>query len=158
MHYRYDNVITLRTFSKAYGLAGFRVGYGFAHDELISNLLKVKAPFEPSSAAQAAGLAALGDDEFMGRTVELTRQGMTTLRSGLEKLGVTTLPSAANFFAMELHDAATAQRINDELLQRGVMVRYLAGWGWPTLVRVSVGLPEENAFFLEQMGEILRNG
>lgn len=158
MHYRYDNVITLRTFSKAYGLAGFRVGYGFAHDELIGNLLKVKAPFEPSSAAQAAGLAALGDDDFMRRTVELTREGMTTLRSGLEKLGVTTLPSAANFFVMDLRDPETAQRVSDQLLQRGVMVRPLAGWGWPTLVRVSIGLPEENSFFLEKMSEILRKG
>lgn len=158
MHYRYDNVITLRTFSKLYGLAGFRVGYALAHDELISNLMKVKLPFEPSSAAQAAGLAALGDTEFMQRTVELTRQGIATLRSGLESMGVNALPSAANFVAIDFGDAARAQKLSEQLLQRGVMVRYLGGWGWPSIFRVSVGLPEENQSFLEQLGELLRNG
>ena len=71
MLYRYDNIITLRTFSKVYGLAGFRVGYGFAHDNLISNLMKVKLPFEPSILAQEAALAALDDEVFLSKSVKL---------------------------------------------------------------------------------------
>src|SRR5512147_3006886 len=71
MNYRYDNVITLRTFSKIYGLAGIRIGYGFAHDRLIGNLLKVKLPFEPSTLAQAAGIGALRDDAFLRRSREV---------------------------------------------------------------------------------------
>ena len=74
MHYRYDNVITLRTFSKVYGLAGVRIGYAFAHEELIRNLLKVKLPFEPSAPAEAAGIAALSDHEFLHRSLELNSQ------------------------------------------------------------------------------------
>ena len=76
MPYRYDNVITLRTLSKVYGLAGVRIGYGFAHEELISNLLKVKLPFEPSAVAEVAGIAALADKEFLHRTLESNARGM----------------------------------------------------------------------------------
>ena len=76
MHYRYDNVITLRTFSKIYGLAGARIGYGFAHEELIRNLLKVKLPFEPSTPAEAAGIGALGDKEFLHRSLEVNARGI----------------------------------------------------------------------------------
>ena len=79
MHYRYDNVITLRTFSKIYGLAGVRIGYGFAHEELIANLLKVKLPFEPSTLAQAAGIGALADKEFLHRSLELNARGLKFL-------------------------------------------------------------------------------
>jgi histidinol-phosphate aminotransferase len=156
MHYRYDNVITLRTFSKAHGLAGLRIGYGFAHDELIANLMKVKLPFEPSTAAQQAGLASLGDEEFVARTLELTRDGKKFLRDELGRLGFTTLPSAANFITVQLSDAAEAHRITQGLLERGVMVRHLAGFGWPSMLRVSVGLPEENLFFIEQLTALLR--
>ncbi len=89
MHYRYDNVITLRTFSKVYGLAGARIGYGFAHEELIRNLLKVKLPFEPSTPAQAAGIAALDDKEFLHRSLELNARGLQYLTEGLEDMGLT---------------------------------------------------------------------
>src|SRR5664279_5637169 len=88
MHYRYDNVITLRTFSKIYGLAGVRIGYGFAHEELIRNLLKVKLPFEPSTLAQAAGIAALGDKEFLHRSLGLNACGLRRLTGGLRELGL----------------------------------------------------------------------
>src|SRR5208337_1201373 len=95
MHYRYDNVITLRTFSKVYGLAGVRIGYGFAHEELIRNLLKVKLPFEPSTPAQAAGIAALSDDEFLASSLELNARALGQLTSGLEEIGIPVVPSQA---------------------------------------------------------------
>src|ERR1700731_152721 len=97
MHYRYDNVITLRTFSKIYGLAGVRIGYGFAHEELIKNLLKVKLPFEPSALAQAAGIAALSDHDFLHRSLEMNARGMRFVAGALADMDVETVPSEANF-------------------------------------------------------------
>src|SRR5690242_9875708 len=97
MHYRYDNVITLRTFSKAYGLAGLRIGYGFAHEELIANLLKVKLPFEPSVLAEAAGIAALADKEFLHSTLEANARGMRRVTRALTEMGIEFAPSEANF-------------------------------------------------------------
>src|SRR5206468_10792430 len=97
MHYRYDNVITLRTFSKVYGLAGVRIGYGFAHEQLIANLMKVKLPFEPSTLAQAAGIGALLDREFLHRSLELNARGIRFLTESLRDMHVEVVPSEANF-------------------------------------------------------------
>src|SRR5690349_22470965 len=116
MHYRYDNVITLRTFSKIYGLAGARIGYGFAHEVLIANLLKVKLPFEPSTLAQAAGIAALADKEFLHRSLELNARGLKFLAEGLREAGLTVVPSEANFVMVVLPSAEDANRIFEELL------------------------------------------
>ena len=93
MGYRYDNVITLRTFSKAYGLAGVRIGYGFAHHSLIENLMKVKEPFEPSFVAQAAGLGALEDVEFLLKSIENNKTGMAYLKKELDQLGSCKSPA-----------------------------------------------------------------
>src|ERR1700734_2490601 len=95
MHYRYDNVITLRTFSKIYGLAGVRVGYGFAHEELIANLLKVKLPFEPSSLGQAAAIAALDDQDFVPQSLDLNARGLRLLTDSLRQMGFDAIPSHA---------------------------------------------------------------
>src|SRR5438477_9848454 len=102
MHYRYDNVITLRTFSKVYGLAGARIGYGFAHEELIRNLMKVKLPFEPSTLAQAAGIGALADKEFLHRTLALNSRSIRYLTSAFREMDVKVIPSEANFLMLEL--------------------------------------------------------
>src|SRR6266404_5048130 len=116
MHYRYDNVITLRTFSKVYGLAGVRIGYGFAHEDLIRNLLKVKLPFEPSSVAQAAGIGALADKEFLHRSLELNARGLRYLTEGLQDLGMTVVESQANFVMTVLDTEQDASRIFEGLL------------------------------------------
>ncbi len=155
MHYRYDNVITLRTFSKAHGLAGMRIGYGFAHHELIENLLKVKLPFEPSHPAQAAALAALEDDYHLQMTLTNNRTELVYLQTELKRLGMRTLPSAANFVTLVMHDEQQAARITEKLLHRGVIVRLLDSFGWPCLIRVTVGLPEENRTFIEHLSPIL---
>jgi histidinol-phosphate aminotransferase len=144
MHYRYDNVITLRTFSKIYGLAGVRIGYGFAHEELIRNLLKVKLPFEPSTPAQAAGIAALGDKEFLHRSLELNARGMRCLTEGLAEAGLTVVPSEANFVMVVLRSEQEATRIFEELLAQGVIVRPLKAFGLPGCIRVSTGTDEDN--------------
>ena len=148
MHYRYDNVITLRTFSKVYGLAGARIGYGFAHEELIRNLLKVKLPFEPSTLAQAAGIAALSDHEFLHRSLELNARGLRCLSSGLEEMGLAAVPSDANFVMTVLPSAQEAARIFEELLEQGVVVRPLAAFGLPHCLRISTGTDEDHQLCL----------
>jgi histidinol-phosphate aminotransferase len=144
MHYRYDNVITLRTFSKIHGLAGARIGYGFAHEELIRNLLKVKLPFEPSTPAQAAGIGALSDKEFVHRSLELNARGLRYLWEGLTDAGLTLVPSEANFVMAVLPAGHEANRLFEELLTQGVIVRPLKAFGLPHCIRISTGTDEEN--------------
>jgi len=149
MHYRYDNVITLRTFSKIYGLAGARIGYGFAHEELIRNLLKVKLPFEPSSPAQAAGIAALQDKEFLHRSLELNARGLRYLSEELRDLGITVVPSEANFVMTVLPSEADAAALFEQLLAQGVVVRPLKAFGLPNCIRISTGTDEDNRLCIQ---------
>ena len=154
MHYRYDNVITLRTFSKIYGLAGIRVGYGFAHEDLIANLLKVKLTFEPSSLAQVAGIAALDDREFMHRSLELNTRGRKFITESMRKLGFEVVPSEANFVMLPLESAGAAAALNEELLKRGVIVRPLGAFGLPHCLRISTGTDEQNRLLVESLEQI----
>lgn len=151
MQYRYDNVITLRTFSKIYGLAGARIGYGFAHEELIRNLLKVKLPFEPSTPAQAAGVAALADKEFLHRSLELNARGIRFLTGSLREAGFTVVPSEANFVMAVLPSEQQAMRIFEGLLAQGVIVRPLRAFGLPNCLRISTGTDEDNGMCLEAL-------
>jgi histidinol-phosphate aminotransferase len=154
MHYRYDNVITLRTFSKIYGLAGVRIGYGFAHEDLIANLLKVKLPFEPSTVAQAAGIGALGDKEFLHRSLELNARGLEFLTRAFRDLGITVVPSEANFIMIVLANADQATQLARELLMQGIIVRPLASFGLPNCIRVSTGTDEDNRRCAEAMSKL----
>jgi histidinol-phosphate aminotransferase len=149
MHYRYDNVITLRTFSKIYGLAGVRIGYGFAHEELIRNLLKVKLPFEPSTPAQAAGVGALADREFLHRSLELNARSLRCLTEGLVTAGLTVVPSHANFVMAVLPSEQEADRVFEELLAQGIIVRPLKAFGLAQCLRVSTGTDEDTRLCLE---------
>ena len=144
MHYRYDNVITLRTFSKVYGLAGVRIGYGFAHADLIANLLKVKLPFEPSTLAQAAGIGALADKEFLHHSLELNARGIRFVTESLRAMGYGIPPSDANFVMLPLASGQEAERITAGLLRQGVIVRPLGAFGLPNALRISTGTDEEN--------------
>jgi histidinol-phosphate aminotransferase len=153
MHYRYDNVITLRTFSKIYGLAGVRIGYGFAHEELIGNLLKVKLPFEPSTLAQAAGMGALADKEFLHRSLELNARGLQLLSSSLRELALNVVPSEANFVMVAMTDDQHAASIANDLLTQGVIVRPLKAFGLPQCIRISTGTDEENQRCIEALAK-----
>jgi histidinol-phosphate aminotransferase len=155
MHYRYDNVITLRTFSKAYGLAGVRIGYGFAHDLLIGNLLKVKLPFEPSTLAQAAGIGALRDEEFLLRTLQLNSEGKQSMAQGLQSLGLTFIPTHANFYCVPFDSEKSALVIYQGLLRRGVIVRPLRSFGLPHCLRMTIGTSEQNQILLDALQEVL---
>ncbi|HVT93981.1 MAG TPA: histidinol-phosphate transaminase [Bryobacteraceae bacterium] len=154
MHYRYDNVITLRTFSKVYGLAGARIGYGFAHEELIRNLLKVKLPFEPGTLGQAAGIGALADKEFLHRSLELNARGMKFLSSAMAEMGFRVTPSEANFLMVELADAAQASKLVEDLLRQGVIVRPLGAFGLPQCVRISIGTDQDNQRAVDALSSV----
>ncbi len=154
MEYRYDNVITLRTFSKIHGLAGIRIGYGFAHEELIRNLLKVKLPFEPSTPAQAAGIGALSDKEFVAQSLELNARGREFLASSLRRLGFETPESDANFVMIALPDVGVAGHMNEGLLRRGIIVRPLGAFGLPHCLRISTGTDEENRIAVDAMAAL----
>jgi len=154
MHYRYDNVITLRTFSKIYGLAGIRIGYGFAHESLIGNLLKVKLPFEPSTVAQAAGIAALGDKEFLHRSLEVNARSLRLLVSACGEMGLKPQPGEANFIMVPLETPERAQHLFEELLKRGTIVRPLSAFGLPHCIRISTGTFEQTERCVENLRQI----
>ena len=145
---RYPNLLVTRTFSKAYGLAGLRVGYGVAQSELSGLLNRVRMPFNVSTPAQAAACAALSDDEFVRRSYEMNRRGLHDLESALRGMGLETVPSFANFLLVRIGPAA---RVYQELLARGVIVRPVGNYDLPEWLRVTVGLPQENERFLQAL-------
>jgi len=155
MQYRLDNVITLRTFSKAYGLAGVRIGYGFAAEPLIGNLMKVKLTFEPSHLAQAAGIAAMNDTDFLEKTLRLNRLGLQFYYELFNRLGIRYLKSHANFVTMIFDSEDRVDRLYDKLLHKGVIVRPLHAFGLPNCIRVSTGLEEENDYFARALEQSL---
>ncbi len=144
MLYRYDNVITLRTFSKAYGLAGLRIGYGFAREQLIKNLMKVKAPFEPSIIAQTAGNAALDDNNFLKKTINSNNQEIHYLISEFDKLAIENIRSATNFLTTKWVSENEANKVADFLFNNGIIIRKLNSFGWKNYLRISVGNHNEN--------------
>ena len=148
----FDNLIVTRTFSKAYGLAGLRVGFALAHPAVADMMNRVRQPFNVNSMAQAAAAAALNDDDFVRRTRDLNDAGMQQMTEGLNQLGLRYIPSFGNFISFHVADAAT---VNRKLLERGVIVRPIFAYEMPDWLRVSIGLPEENARFLQAMREIL---
>lgn len=149
----HPNLVVMRTFSKAHGLAGLRVGYALSSVELNDLLNRVRLSFNPNSLAQAAAAAALDDREHLGRTVELNREGLQTLDGGLRELGLETIPSVCNFVTVDVE--RPGRDVFQELLREGVIVRPLDGYGLPTHLRISVGLPEQNERLLAAMKKVL---
>jgi len=149
---RFPNLIVSRTFSKAYGLAGLRVGFAMAQPALTDLLNRVRQPFNVSVPAQAAAIAALNDTAFLQQTYTLNRDGKAQLAEAFEQLGLEYVPGFGNFLLVRVGDA---QGINAALLRRGVIVRPVAGDGLPEWLRVSIGLPKENATFIAALSDIL---
>jgi len=150
----FDNLIISRTFSKAYGLAGLRVGFGLCHADIADLMNRVRQPFNVNSIAQAAAVASLGDDDFVERSYALNQAGMAQLTQGFDKLGLEYIPSFANFVSFAVKNAA---QVNQKLLQNGVIVRPIANYEMPDYLRVSIGLFSENARFLEVLEQILKS-
>jgi histidinol-phosphate aminotransferase len=152
---RYDNVITLRTFSKFYGLAGMRIGYGFARKDLINNLIKVKVPFEPSYLAQIAGFTSLDDKIYHEKSLALINDGKKYYYSEFEKLGIKHIPSATNFITTLWNSEEQAESITSSMLKNGIIIRHLAAFGWPKYIRISIGHKEENEQCIAALKNIL---
>ncbi len=149
----FPNLVMSRTFSKAYGLAGLRVGYGFAHPQVADLMNRVRQPFNVSHIAQAAAVAALFDDEFVEQSTLLNRQGMNSLTEGFRRLGLSWIPSHGNFVSFKVGQGAEIFR---RLLKHGVIVRPIAAYGMPEYLRVSIGTEAENARFLSALEIVLR--
>lgn len=155
-HELLPNVAFLRTFSKSFGLAGLRLGYGILPPQLADYLWRVRLPFSVNILAEEAGLAALEDTVFRAETLRITREGRTALTQGLRDLGCRVLPSQANFLMFEPpHSTLDAAALFDGLLRKGYIIRPLASYHLPHMLRVSVGTPEENAGFLKACKELL---
>jgi cytidylate kinase len=146
----------LRTFSKAYGLAGLRIGYGVMAPFLADALHRVRQPFNASLLAQAGALAALDDVDFLRRSVALVHEGLDSLQRGLDRMGLPWHPTQANFFLVDLE--RDADGVFQEMLRQGVIVRSMAEYGFPTCIRINAGLPEENRRFLEALEKVVSAG
>lgn len=145
------NVIVLRTFSKIYGLAGLRIGYGVATAEIISFLNRVRPPFNANSLAQRAALAALGDEEHVARSRAVNEAGMRQMVNGLSSLGFTPIPSEANFVYVDV--GRDARAVFEALLREGIIIRHIEG----PMVRVTIGLEEENREFLAALKRVIHS-
>jgi histidinol-phosphate aminotransferase len=150
----FPNLILTRTFSKAYGLAGLRVGYALASESIVKDLRKVKMPFNVNLAAQKAAVAALDDIEHLERTLRLNGEGKVMLARVLEKTGCTVLPSQGNFLCFQPPRPAGA--VCDHLFGQGVIVRPLMRFGLDGWIRVTIGTPDQNAHFLSAMADSLK--
>ncbi len=150
---QYPNLMVTRTFSKAYGLAGLRIGYGLCHPAVADLLNRVRQPFNVNTVAQAAALAALDDNEHLARAIKINNQGLAELSRGFDRLGLKWLPSAANFISVQVPDAPATYKA---LLRAGIIVRPVAAYGLPGFLRVSVGLPEHNHRLLMSLEKVLK--
>jgi histidinol-phosphate aminotransferase len=151
---RYPNLVVLRTFSKIYGLAGLRLGYAFARPEYVAYLDRVRAPFNVNLVAQAAGAAALADEEHVVRSRELVHGQRPFLAAGLRELGATVVPSQANFVLADF-PGRPGMALFDALLREAVVVRPVAGYGFPTAQRITVGTRPENQKVLAALRKVL---
>ncbi len=149
----YPRLIALRTFSKLYGLAGLRIGYGFASEDLVDYMNRVRQPFNANSLAQAAALAALDDREFVSATLRLVRDGLSYLFEGLDGLGIEYLPTQTNFFLIRV--PLGARKTYELMLREGVIVRSMESYGLDEYIRINVGLPEENERFIMTLKKVL---
>ena len=153
---RFPNMILSRSFSKAYGLAGLRIGYGVAQPALTDLLNRIRQPFNVNSLAQAAAIAAFQDSAFLQQGYEVNRAGYLQLTQAFTEMGLTYLPSAGNFVLVKVgEDDEAGVRVNLALLKRGIIVRPVGNYGLPKWLRISIGLPEENAAFINAFREIL---
>jgi histidinol-phosphate aminotransferase len=143
----------LRTFSKLYGLAGLRIGYGFGSERMIDYMNRVRQPFNANALAQAAATAALDDLEFVSKTLSLVRDGLRYLYGELEGMGLEYVPTQSNFFLIRVPEGG--KRTYERMLREGVIIRAMDSYGLPEYIRINVGLPEENDRFIRSLKRVL---
>ncbi len=146
-------VVTLRTFSKLYGLAGLRVGFGVMPVSLAEGLNRIRQPFNVNLLAQAGARAALADHDFVARTLTLVHEGLDYLYAELDALGLTYYPTQSNFFLIDM--VRDAQAVFEAMLKEGVIVRSMRGYGFPQFIRVNVGTPDENRRFIRALRAVI---
>jgi histidinol-phosphate aminotransferase len=152
---RFKNIVVTRTFSKIYGLAGLRVGYGVGNAALLQNLNKTREPFNVNSLAQAAASAALEDEDFVRQSIDNNEKGKKQLYDALNQLGLKYYPTAANFIFITIPlDCMVAFQ---KLMELGVTIRPMKSFGVMNAIRVSIGTPEQNRFFIGALKKVLSN-
>jgi histidinol-phosphate aminotransferase len=147
-------IVTLRTFSKVYGLAGFRIGYGIMDAEIAEVLNRIRQPFNVNSLAQVAATAALDDDVFFNKSIQAAHEGLDFLSDALETMGIRCLPTQSNFLMVDLETDAT--HVFEELLKQGVIVRSMNSYGYDTFIRVNAGTKQENSVFVQALKRVLK--
>ncbi|SEN50432.1 histidinol-phosphate aminotransferase [Duganella sp. CF517] len=153
---RYPNLLVSRTFSKAYGLAGLRVGFGIAQPALTDLMNRIRQPFNVNSMAQAAAIAALNDKDFLKRSAANNAAGYQQFTEAFTQLGLEFVPSYGNFVLVKVgNDPAAGSRVNLSLLKQGVIVRPVGNYGLPEWLRISIGLPQENAVLIAALTKAL---
>ncbi len=148
----YPNLVITRTFSKAYGLAGMRVGFALAHPDVADLMNRIRQPFNVNAVAQAGAIASLHDVEYVARSRRMNDEGLRQIVAGIARLGLSHIPSFGNFVCVRVGEAGSVYR---QLLERGVIVRPVGGYAMPEWLRVSIGLPAENERFLGALTDVL---
>lgn len=152
--YRHPQILTLRTFSKTYGLASARVGYGVGTEEMIAPLLKVRLPFDLSWPSEVAGIGALEDDEFLQKTLSVNREGLKRLHDAVEELGLTHTNSYANFTLVPMESPERAEWLSQQLLENGIIARPMVAFRLPHTVRITIGSRDEITYLIEVLRKI----
>ncbi|MGD2186228.1 MAG: histidinol-phosphate transaminase [Desulfobacterales bacterium] len=148
-------IVGLRTFSKAFGLAGLRVGYGVMPTALAEIVHRIRQPFNVNTLAQVAAAAALKDTEFLRMTVDLVHDELEFIYGALEKLDLAYIRSQANFYMVRVGDGRSADEVFENLLKQGIIVRSMTAYGYPEYIRVNIGKHEENIRFLEALEKVV---
>lgn len=152
---RYDNIILLRTFSKIYGIAGIRIGYSISSEEIAATIMKVKLPFEPGNIAQAAAIACLDDYDFVNMSIEMNNKGYEFITTEFDKLNLRWIKSYSNFVMINFDSEEHVNRITENMLKRGVIIRPLKPFGLPDCLRITIGTEEENNAMVNALSESL---
>lgn len=153
---QYPNLLVSRTFSKIFGLAGLRLGFGIAQPEITDLLNRVRQPFNVNSFAQAAAMAALNDQDFLDKSAKINAEGYRQLTKAFEELNLEYVPSYGNFVLVRVgNDNEAGARVNLALLKKGIIVRPVGGYGLPQWLRITIGLPKENEAVIQALKDIL---
>jgi len=152
---QFPNLVVTHTFSKAYGLAGLRIGYSLSHPRVAELLNRIRQPFNVNNLAQAGAMAALSDSEHLKNTLQSNRAGKRQLESGLQALGLNWIPSICNFLTVDFKKPALA--IYEALLREGIIVRPVHNYDLPNHLRITIGLPDQNARLLQALKKVLAN-
>ena len=151
---KYSNVVMMRTFSKIYGLASLRLGWSYSSSYVADILNRARGPFNVSGAAQYAGVAAINDDEFIGKSKNYNKKWLEIFATEFDKMGIKRYPSVANFILLDFISAEKCQEVNKFLLDNGVILREMSAYNLPSCLRLTIGKEEENLIVIELLKQV----